>query len=220
MLRKAFLVGAAVPAVLILTVTSSTATPALVTINSPTSTTYTVTFPYTQAVSVTFAHGAATGEDLCDSAWSITVVGPAPATTVQGSWSGTFLESGSGNNKVCIEGDSEDVSRSVTIPSAGSYTVTATLNGGGSHVGTDTETPIYQEHQTQILVDYPAAPAVANDLLKSTSAKGKQHGKCIAAVADHMGTQTDFGGFPKSDVGDYRSAVDAFLALNCPGYTS
>jgi len=100
-----------------------------------------------------------------------------------------------------------------SVASPGSYTVLA-MAERGSTADTDTVSVVYAL-QT-VIVDYPAAPAVANDLLDG-SLKGKQHGKCISAVADHMGSSTvdqsgtDFSGVAKSSVEAYRTAVQTFL---------
>ena len=64
--------------------------------------------------------------------------------------------------------------------------------------------------------DHPAAPAVANELLKDAGIKarygqGRDGGNYISDVARHMGPGTDFNGVKKTDVDAYRKAVALFL---------
>ena len=104
----------------------------------------------------------------------------------------------------------------MVFPEYDTYSVRGTLsqNQGG---GLDDEITVsFTVFDDSITISEPAAPAVANDLLDG-SLKGKQHGKCISAVADHMGSSlddesgTDFSGVAKSDVQAYTAAVETFL---------
>jgi hypothetical protein len=100
-----------------------------------------------------------------------------------------------------------------TVPATGNYSIVATAKVS-NETGQDDIQVIVQQLVT---AENPAAPAVANDLLKGSSIKGKQHGKCIAAVADHMGSSptdqsaTDFSGKSKDDVAAYAGEVTTFL---------
>ena len=57
----------------------------------------------------------------------------------------------------------------------------------------------------------PAAPAVANKLLKENNVKPKAVTNYISSVAHHMGPQTDFNGVKKCNITAYKAAVNAYL---------
>jgi hypothetical protein len=218
MFRRSVAVGAAV-AVVALSAGVAAAGSGTVGITTPTGTTYVAKFPATRTVTVDFEHDDG-GKGLCGLDWTITVSGPSPSSTSVGSWSGTFPQlEGTGANKTCAVGSTESVSRDVEIPSKGTYTVYAALATPG-HTGSDTETAEFLvEESSDVRYDFRAAPAVANSLLKGTDVKGRDRGTCVKAVAEHMGPRTDFDEVKKSEVGEYKSVVDAFLSKTCGGYT-
>lgn len=218
MFGKSFVISAAVASAA-LTAGVAFAGPGTVDITTPTGTTRVADFPVTRTVTVDFKHDEG-GKGLCGLDWEITVNGPSTASTEIGSWSGAFpaLE-GTGNDRSCPVGSTESVRHEVEIPSKGIYTVSAALTSSG-HTGSDTETVEFLlEESSEVKFVYRAAPAVANSLLKGTDVKGRDRGQCIKAVARHMGPGTDFDGMKKSDVDEYTSVVDAFLAKTCRGYT-
>ncbi|UTR11524.1 hypothetical protein MM300_04110 [Evansella sp. LMS18] len=84
----------------------------------------------------------------------------------------------------------------------------------GNEWGNDSEEVIVSTDVVE--VDYPAAPAVANKLLKDAGignmlGKGKNGINLISSVAHEMGPGTDFHGVEKSDTEAYEAAVKAFL---------
>ncbi|HPS33152.1 MAG TPA: hypothetical protein PKW57_06575 [Anaerolineaceae bacterium] len=102
---------------------------------------------------------------------------------------------------------SYDYSLPWTITAPGTYTLKIQAKHGNAW-GEDTETV---EVYLQVIVDYPAAPAVAAKLLKTHGFTGKNMGSWVSQVALHMGPETDFDGVQKSEVAAYEAAVDAFL---------
>ncbi|AOT68177.1 hypothetical protein [Geosporobacter ferrireducens] len=64
-----------------------------------------------------------------------------------------------------------------------------------------------------VTATYPAAPAVAAELLSEAGLKAKygKNGNYISDVAKEMGPGATFKGIQKSDVNAYRNAVKAFL---------
>jgi hypothetical protein len=221
---RSVLAVTATASVIALTASASSAGAGTVVINTPTSGTHLVTtFPSEQTVSVTFSHVDGTAqknEGLCGLSWTIDVTGPGSDPTKVGAWSGTFAWTGSGNSKTCEFGNDETITKQVSIPRRGTYTVTAALVDNG-HAGSDSETPTFEVTQSEeVRYDYPAAPAVANRLLKKAGVTGKERGKCVQAVADHMGPRATFNGVPKREVTRYRTEVETFLRGSCPAYTS
>jgi hypothetical protein len=76
-------------------------------------------------------------------------------------------------------------------------------------------------------VEYPAAPAVAGELLEDAGVDnrygtGRDGGNYISAVADHMGPETDFNGVSKFDEIAYSCEIAKFLndMDPSPGVTS
>ncbi len=66
------------------------------------------------------------------------------------------------------------------------------------------------------VVNYEAAPAVANKVLKASNidaryGKGKTGGNHISDVAKEMGAGTDFRGVPKNEANAYKCAIVDFL---------
>jgi len=96
------------------------------------------------------------------------------------------------------------------ITGPGTYTLMVSARHGGS-TGSDTEVVIVQ---TTVVVDYPAAPAIAARLLRENGVSGSARGYYVSMVALYMGPQTDFDGVAKSDAAAYEEAVDAFLMAN------
>jgi len=219
---RSVLAVTATASVIALTASASSAGAGSVVINSPTTGTHLVTsFPSEQTVSVTFSHadGAAT-QGLCGLSWTINVTGPGSDPTEVGAWSGKFAWTGTQSKRTCEFGNEETITKPISIPRRGTYTVAAALVDNG-HGGSDSETPTFELTESEeVRYDYPAAPAVANKLLKKAGVKGKERGKCVRAVAHHMGPRATFNGVPKRQVGPYRTEVDEFLQGNCPAYTS
>lgn len=222
---RSILAVTATASVIALTASASSAGAGTVDISSPTTGTHLVTsFPSEQTVSVTFRHVDGTShknEGLCGLSWTITVTGPGSDPTEVGAWSGKFAWTGSGNSKTCEFGNEETIAKPVSIPRRGTYTVAAALVDNG-HAGSDSETPTFEVVQSEeVRYDYPAAPAVANKLLKKAGVEGRERGTCVRAVADHMGPRATFNGVPKREVARYRSEVETFLQQgSCPAYVS
>ncbi len=100
-----------------------------------------------------------------------------------------------------------DYSLPWTITAPGTYTLKIQAKHGNDW-GDDTE---IVEVYLQVVVDYPAAPAIAARLLKANGFGGKNMGTWVSMVALHMGPETDFDGVHKSNVAAYEAAVDAYL---------
>jgi len=183
---------------------------------SPTGSHEVTSFPHTANVSATFSNSP----NLCQTgemAWELWVVGT-NGTTVLKSTGGSYVSSGT--PKTCPAGTSkEETLLDVIFPTAGTYTVRGTLKTVGTSAVNDAETDELEftlEIDEPIVVDYPAAPAVANDLLKAagksnTVGKGKGQINLMQEVAHKMGPGTDFNGVAKSDVTAYRNAVKTFM---------
>jgi hypothetical protein len=99
----------------------------------------------------------------------------------------------------------------------GFYVIRASViqQTGGSEHSDDIEVEVYS--QEIVIVDHPAAPAVAASLLKAAGIQprygsGRTGGNHIADVAARMGPRTDFDGVSKDDVEAYRCAVSEYLA--------
>lgn len=176
-------------------------------------------FPHTQDVSVTFSNSP----DLCQTGqmdWRLWVLGT-DGTTILADDDGSYVTAGT--PPTCAASTSQvETLTGVVFPTAGVYTLRATLKTAGNQAVNDdeTETVNFQLEQT-IVVDYPAAPAVANKLLKDAGesnliGKGKNQTNLIEEVAEYMGPGTDFDGVSKSDVAAYETAVKTFLN-NYPG---
>ena len=100
------------------------------------------------------------------------------------------------------------------IDEPGTYTVKV-QGKHGNETGSEEEV-VTVIGETVIEVDYPAAPAVANKLLKDAGysnmiGKGRDGTNLISSTAHQMGPGTDFNGVAKSDVDAYEAAVKAFL---------
>jgi hypothetical protein len=109
----------------------------------------------------------------------------------------------------------------LTAPAtAGIYTVRYDIKmsnpGGVEWNGFDTE-EINVLIELQLVVENPAAPAVANSILKEAGLSpryhisGKVYGNLISDVAHKMGPGTDFEGVSKDDVEAYKAAVKMFI---------
>lgn len=200
---------AAVGAVLSLSPGVAVADAPVVSITSPTAAT-SLTYPSTVNVTGTVSHTGGSGKNLNICAVSQLRV------TVQALGASEGTEIGHTPNLGNPNGDCSATSANWsfpwTPPGVGQFTITASAKHAND-TGADTETVTVT---SVVTVEHPAAPAVANDLLDG-SLKGKKHGACISAVADHMGSSsndqsgTDFSGVAKSNVEAYRAAVDAFL---------
>lgn len=183
---------------------------------APTGTQEVTSFPHTADVSATFSNSP----DLCQTgemAWALWVL-DTDGTTILASTGGTYVSSGT--PKTCPAGSSkQETLTNVNFPSAGVYTLRGTLQTVGSSAVSDDETAELEftlEIDEPIVVDYPAAPAVANDLLKDAGksnsiGRGRNQINLIQEVAHQMGPGTDFNGVEKSDVAAYRNAVKMFL---------
>jgi hypothetical protein len=169
-------------------------------------------FPHTANVSATFSNNP----DLCigqGTNWSLSVLGTDGTTTLRTA-SGSYIAAG-GPPAVCAAGNSKTETLSdVIFPTAGTYTIRATLNsivGQGTPSDDVSETVTWQQ-DTVVVVDYPAAPAVAAKLLNDAGVKAKYSGgNYISDVAHEMDPGTDFRTVPKSNVAAYEAAVRAFL---------
>jgi hypothetical protein len=98
-----------------------------------------------------------------------------------------------------------------TVYEPGTYTVRITAQQAGDDIS-DEETVCIK----LVTVTYPAAPAVAAELLKNAGispkyGSGKQGGNYISDVATLMGPTTLFKGVPKSEVSAYRTEVANYL---------
>jgi len=99
-----------------------------------------------------------------------------------------------------------------TINEPGTYTIVVSARHGG-FLGTASQTVTV----TLLVPDDPdegrAAPAIAADYLKRLGYKpnDSEYKNIIAQVTDAMYPGTDFGGFKKSDVAAYESAVEAYI---------
>jgi hypothetical protein len=170
-------------------------------------------FPHTANVSATFSNSP----NLCQGQgtnWSLKVL-DAGATQIAGA-AGSYIAAG-GPPAVCAEGSSKTETLSnVVFPTAGTYTIRATLNsivGQGTPSDDVSETVTWQQ-DTVVVVDYPAAPAVAAKLLNDAGVKAKYSGgNYISDVAHEMFPGTDFDGVEKSSVAAYEAKVRAFLVL-------
>lgn len=193
-------------------------TPPSVAIESPTSASSLVfsTFPTTVPVtgSVSFTGGTGAGNlNLCAVKDLTVTVYDALGTPDRIG----YLESvASRNGTPSCDATSTGWAFDWAVPAAGSYRIVATAHVKNDD-GTDEVTVLVEQ---AVVADFPAAPAVANELLKDSPVKGKVRGHCVAAVADHMGPQTDFDGVAKEQVAEYRAAVDAFLVSSCEGYSA
>lgn len=196
-------------AVLLLPPGAAVADAPVVAITSPTTATL-ITYPSTVNVTGTVSHSGGSGNNL-----NICAVGQL-RVTVQALGATEGTEIGHTPNLANPNGDCSATTANWsfpwTPPGVGQFTITASAKHSND-TGTDTETVTVT---SVVTVEHPAAPAVANDLLDG-SLKGKKHGACISAVADHMGSSsidqsgTDFSGVAKSNVQAYRTAVDTFL---------
>lgn len=102
-----------------------------------------------------------------------------------------------------------------TVLAPGTYTIVALAEHGPASDEDSVAIEIEETRQT-VVVDYPAAPAVAADILKEKGVaarygSGKKGGNYISDVAAYMGPQTDFDAVSKSEVEAYRAKVSAFL---------
>lgn len=183
---------------------------------APTGTQEVTSFPHTADVSATFTNSP----NLCQTgemAWELWVLGT-DGITILASTSGSYVSSGT--PATCPAGSSkQETLTNVNFPTAGVYTLKGTLKTvGNAAVNEDgmAELEFTLEIDEPIVVDYPAAPAVANGLLKdagkSTSiGRGRNQINLIQEVAHQMGPGTDFNGIEKSNVAAYRNAVKTFL---------
>ena len=126
----------------------------------------------------------------------------------------------SGGPTTCLSLTSTTWSFPWTVSAPGEYTIRATAKVNPSQESGSAEADVVVVYEETVTASYPAAPAVANALLGESPVKGKVRGHCVAAVAEHMGPQTDFDGVQKEEVEAYEAVVDAFLASNCQGYVS
>jgi hypothetical protein len=107
------------------------------------------------------------------------------------------------------------------ISAAGTYNVKVIATINGNKTGEDSEIVeviLQGDDGGEVIVDYPAAPAIANELLREhgVSHKYGKNGNYISDVARKMGngaTFPDANGEPieKSDHVAYRAAVDYYL---------
>lgn len=183
---------------------------------APTGSHEVTSFPHTADVSATFSNAP----NLCQTGemqWALWVLGT-DGTTVLASAGGSYMTSGT--PPTCAAGTSKvETLSGVNFPTPGVYTLRGTLKtAGNSAVNEDEsgEVEFTLEIDEPIVLDYPAAPAVANALLKeagkpNTMGKGRHQTNLIQEVARQMGPATDFNGVAKSDVDAYRNAVKAFL---------
>jgi hypothetical protein len=170
-------------------------------------------FPHTANVSATFSNNT---PDLCQGQgtdWRLWVLGTDGTTILAGAdASGSYINVGSPG--VCAAGASKvETLSNVSFPAPGTYTIRATLKSrtGSSINDAGTETVNWQQ-ETTIVVDYPAAPAVAAKLLNAAGVKAKHPGgNYISEVAHEMDPGTDFRTVSKSSVTAYEAAVRAFL---------
>jgi hypothetical protein len=101
------------------------------------------------------------------------------------------------------------------ILAPGTYTVTVTGRHGNDWGSDSEEVEVIGE--TVVTVDYPAAPAVANRIIRNHYPKlpRKQVNFMISEVAHEMGNEfgrgTDFHGVAKEDAVAYEAAVKAFM---------
>ena len=108
-----------------------------------------------------------------------------------------------------------------TITQPGTYEVKVTGKHGNAWGYDDEEVVV----TTTVVVDFPAAPAIAAELLRENGVRGRDHGKYVSMVAHEMGSWDEdengswFHGINKSIVvenveianPDYAAAVDAYL---------
>jgi hypothetical protein len=94
------------------------------------------------------------------------------------------------------------------------YEITVTRLAGNKDGSSYDEVEITVTGDIPVVVDYPAAPAIAARLLRENGVSGSARGYYVSMVALYMGPQTDFDGVAKSDAAAYEAAVDAFLMLN------
>lgn len=183
---------------------------------SPTGTQEVTSFPHTTNVSATFSNSP----NLCQTgemAWELWVL-DTDGTTILASDSGTYATTGT--PPTCPAGTSQvETLMNVQFPTAGVYALKGTLQTVGNSAVNDSEEAELElklEIDEPIVVDYPAAPAVANDLLKvagksNTIGQGKNQVNLIREVAHEMGPGTEFHGVAKSNVAAYRNAVKTYL---------
>ncbi|PKM65004.1 MAG: hypothetical protein CVU94_09705 [Firmicutes bacterium HGW-Firmicutes-19] len=104
---------------------------------------------------------------------------------------------------------------SFDLTDVGTYVVKVVVGFTGSeNLWADVEdTEEFVVTQITIVVEYPAAAAIAAELLKAAgvSAKYGKNGNHISDVARLMGLRASFMGFEKSDYINYRNAVEAYL---------
>lgn len=183
---------------------------------SPTGSHEVTSFPHTADVSATFSNSP----NLCQTGemqWALWVL-DTDGTTVLASAGGSYATSGT--PPTCAAGSSKvETLSGVNFPTAGVYTLRGTLQTVGNSAVNDDKTAeveFTREIDEPIVLDYPAAPSVANDLLhdagkSNTIGKGRHQTNLIREVAHQMGPGTDFNGVAKSDVAAYRNAIKAFL---------
>lgn len=108
-----------------------------------------------------------------------------------------------------------------TITGPGTYEVKVT-GRHGNEWGEDSEVVVVSS--TMVIVDYPAAPAVANQIIREHMPRlsRNQVNFLIREVAHKMGDEfgrgTDFNGVPKSDVALYKAEVMAFMLSFFPSH--
>jgi hypothetical protein len=132
---------------------------------------------------------------------------------------GTFVS----NDLVVLDPPVSSVNDKITFTNAlsfqlydvGTYVVKVVVGfTGNENLWPDVEdTEDFIVTQMTIVVEYPAAAAIAAELLKAAGVSHRygKSGNYISDVAKLMGLRASFMGFEKSDYINYRNAVEAYL---------
>jgi hypothetical protein len=148
-------------------------------------------------------------------AWS------APTTIAEGAYDGVnkrFFHTSDNPNANCPSDRTDNFNWAYGALPVGVYKLrTSAMAGQGTHEsGYEDDVGGALWTETEVIVDYAAAPSVAVSLLNAAGishryGSGKSGGNHVADVAKEMGPGTDFGGASKTNVNGYRCAVATFL---------